>query len=351
MNAALLERWFAIRSTPAHVIVLAAVASYAAQALAALQGWPFWGIVLATLLPWIPVFSLEMVWTYRHYGWLALYYVLVVTQVGHFMEHVVQIYQIHVQGLRGADASGVFGALDVEWVHFIWNTWIIIAVSLLLWRYRGNRWMRNPWLWITLVIAGWHEVEHAYIMSVYLSTGVERTPGLLSRGGAIGGGLPLARPDLHFYYNLIETAPLVIGFVYQLTRTYNEWLAKALPHASQELLTETTNQLETLEFAAGDMILRQGDPADRFYIVARGEVVVTRRDPAGQEVQVATLGSGQYFGEIGLLSHMPRTASVWAKTDVEVLALDQDEFRWLVSSSEATEDDLERVARQRLARA
>lgn len=51
-------------------------------------------------------------------------------------------------------------------------------------------------------------------MFTYLATGVPGTPGLLSKGGLIGGGLPLTRPDLHFLYNLIETVPLTIAFVY-----------------------------------------------------------------------------------------------------------------------------------------
>lgn len=56
---------------------------------------------------------------------------------------------------------------------------------------------------------------------VYLTTGKAGTPGLLAQGGLIGGGLPIARPDLHFFYNLIETVPLVIGLVWQLHRAYN----------------------------------------------------------------------------------------------------------------------------------
>ena len=117
-------------------------------------------------------------------------------------------------GLAGSHAHGVFGALDIEWVHFAWNTWVGIAGLLLLARFRTNY-----WLWLTMVIAVWHGFEHAYILSVYLTTGQAGTPGFLARGGAIAGGLPLLRPDLHFLYNLIETAPLVAGFIYQCRQT------------------------------------------------------------------------------------------------------------------------------------
>jgi hypothetical protein len=121
--------------------------------------------------------------------------------------------QIHVLGLSGADARGIFGALDIEWVHFIWNTWVLLAVLVLLVRFGSNR-----WLWLTALLSGWHELEHAYIFSVYLSTGLSGTPGLLSQGGALGGGFPVSRPDLHFVCNLIETAPLMIAFLVEVHR-------------------------------------------------------------------------------------------------------------------------------------
>jgi hypothetical protein len=52
-----------------------------------------------------------------------------------------------------------------------------------------------------------------------MQTGTAGLPGLLAQGGAIAGGLPLARPDLHFLYNLIETVPLLLGFFAQVQRT------------------------------------------------------------------------------------------------------------------------------------
>ncbi len=212
----MLKRVLAIHSMPPRIVGLTALASCGAVALGILQGWPLWARALAALLPWIPTFSGEIAWTYRHYQWLSLFYVLVVTQSGHFLEHVAQVVQIHILGLSGPDARGVFGALDLEWVHFVWNTWVIVATLLLLLRFRAN-----PWLWVTGLLAGWHEIEHVVIMSVYLSTGKVGTPGLLAHGGLVGGGIPLSRPDLHFFYNLVETVALAGAFVWQLKRSYD----------------------------------------------------------------------------------------------------------------------------------
>jgi hypothetical protein len=346
LNTALLKRLVALRSVPTQVIVLTAAASYLGQVIASLQGWPLWAIVTATLLPWVPIMTRELVWTYRHYHWLALLYLLVVTQGGHFLEHVAQIYQIHVLGLKGPAAPGIFGALDVEWVHFLWNTWVLLTVGVLV-----SRFPRNPWLWSLVPMTVWHEVEHSWIMVEFIRSGVAGTPGLLASGGVIGGGLPLVRPDLHFLYNLAETVPLVMAFVWQLRHAYDDWLALAFPRLSKPVLTATSNRAESLQFAAGDQVVRQGDPADRFYIITQGEVTVTRQDSAGKTVQVATLGPGQFFGEIGLLADSPRIATVAAKTPLEVLALDRETFRSVTESSEGTAEDLAEVVRERMAAA
>ena len=339
------KRLLTIRSVPPRVLVLTALASYGGQVLAGVAGWPLWGIVLATVLPWALVLTLEINWTYRHFHWLALFYVLVVTQGGHFLEHLTQIVQIHVLDLSGPEARGVFGQLDIEWVHFGWNTWVLLATVVLLFRYR-----RNAWLWATLVLAGWHETEHAYMLSQYLATGRQGHPGLLAMGGVVGDGLPLKRPDLHFLYNLVETIPMVVAFGHALKASYDEWLAQALPHASTELLVATTNRLETRTYQPGQVIVSQGDVADHFYVLVRGEVDVSCKNETGDDVHLATLGPGQFFGEVGLLNYAPRTATVRTKTAVEALSLDRETFQQVIEQSEATAEDLGRVARERLAR-
>jgi CRP-like cAMP-binding protein len=86
--------------------------------------------------------------------------------------------------------------------------------------------------------------------------------------------------------------------------------------------------------AAGETVVREGDPADRFYVIAGGSFVVTQRDPGGPaERRFRTLGSDDVFGEIGLLTGKPRTASVTAETDGTLLVLDGPAFLELVGSS------------------
>lgn len=179
-----------------------------------LLGWPVWVAAIASLLPWLPYISRGLACASQRSRWLGLAYLLVVVQGGHTIEHVVQMAQIHLLRLTGEAAHGLIGKLDLEWVHFVFNSLILLGVLGLLVAER-----RGGWLWLTALVAGWHQIEQTYIMMVYLTTDVVGTPGLLARGGLIGGGLPLARPDLHFLYNLIETVPLVLAFIHLLRAT------------------------------------------------------------------------------------------------------------------------------------
>jgi MFS family permease len=95
-------------------------------------------------------------------------------------------------------------------------------------------------------------------------------------------------------------------------------LFRPLPPATAEQLATS---LVPVRVDAGEDIFRQGDSGDRFYLVDSGEVVVS---VDGQPVQ--RLGPGGYFGEIALLRDVPRTATVTAEQDTNLLALERDEF-------------------------
>ncbi len=85
--------------------------------------------------------------------------------------------------------------------------------------------------------------------------------------------------------------------------------------------------------ASGEVIVRQGNPADRFYLIAAGRVRVTQAAPEGRpELHLRDLGPGDVFGEIGLLRRSPRTATVTAREAGQLLSLDADAFLELVGS-------------------
>ena len=83
----------------------------------------------------------------------------------------------------------------------------------------------------------------------------------------------------------------------------------------------------------GDVIIRQGDEADFFYIIDEGRVIVTQVPPGGGAARtLREMTAGEVFGEIGLLSAVPRTATVTAATDVRLAVLDKNAFLELVSA-------------------
>jgi hypothetical protein len=79
--------------------------------------------------------------------------------------------------------------------------------------------------------------------------------------------------------------------------------------------------LETVHVPAGQPVFRQGDPADRFYVIETGSAEVV-----GDGRLVTTLGPGDGFGEIALLRRVPRTATVRAATELELQALTCNRF-------------------------
>ena len=92
-------------------------------------------------------------------------------------------------------------------------------------------------------------------------------------------------------------------------------------------------QLRPRRAPAGEVIIRQGDPADLLYFIASGQVQVTQLDPAADTPRrLRVMGPDELFGEIGLLARSPRTATVTALTDVDLLVLDGAAFLELVGS-------------------
>ena len=116
-------------------------------------------------------------------------------------------------------------------------------------------------------------------------------------------------------------------------------------------LEAAARALEPVPVTAGQVIVRQGEPADKFYVIADGSVRVTQVPDGGDdEVELRTLGPGDVFGEIGILRRSPRTATVTATSDGLLLALDAAEFLELVGSGPGLSSRLLDLYRGALAR-
>ncbi len=114
-------------------------------------------------------------------------------------------------------------------------------------------------------------------------------------------------------------------------------------------MTRVAERMETVRVSAGETVVRQGEDADALFIVVHGRVAVSQRGPDGTERELNRLGPGELFGEIGLLTGQPRIATVRAIEPSELLRLDKATFGSLVSASSATREQLDEIAKKRLA--
>jgi putative ABC transport system ATP-binding protein len=103
-------------------------------------------------------------------------------------------------------------------------------------------------------------------------------------------------------------------------------LADRIVELVPELAT-TDRAPETVSVAAGDVLFEQGTMGDLIYVVADGELEVVRELAGGGEELLTVAMPGEYFGEIGPLFHLPRSATVRARTDATVIGYTVLAFR------------------------
>lgn len=95
-------------------------------------------------------------------------------------------------------------------------------------------------------------------------------------------------------------------------------------------------------YEPGDLILREGEVGDSFYMLVRGEVKVST-EMGGQEVELATLQKGDVFGEVPALTRSPRTATVTAKTSVGVVRFENSALELLLVANPALRQRLQEL--------
>ncbi|MEW5822318.1 MAG: cyclic nucleotide-binding domain-containing protein [Cyanobacteriota bacterium] len=79
-------------------------------------------------------------------------------------------------------------------------------------------------------------------------------------------------------------------------------------------------------FKKGETILVEGTPGEEAYVINKGHVEIKKQTLDDTEVVIATLGPGQIFGEMCLFDDSPRSASVYAINDLEVIVISKEEF-------------------------
>jgi hypothetical protein len=258
-------------------VAIAVAGSVFGQIAALVQAAPLWLFVLAAVAPWVPILALELIWTYRHYRWLAVFCLLLITQTAYLLEHVARAIQVHLLGQPG---NGIFGAaIDPERLHLMWTVWAIVGLGVLIVRFP-----RNAFLWATTAI----------VVADALSARVN---------------IPFALNDTRLVLSILAIAALNLAFALQLGRTYDAWLARAFPQLPERVLIDATQRLEEVRLRAGEHI----EPThERLYIVTSGTGTLVRQGPGGHEILLRVLAPGEVVKVPGTLK---------ADTALELLAL------------------------------
>jgi MFS family permease len=158
--------------------------------------------------------------------------------------------------------------------------------------------------------------------------------GLVVIGSSVTVLVVVGMPGLH-RIDLVVQPPSSLGLLRGVP------LLELLPEPILDALARATTRVEA---ATGDVVIREGESGDLFYVIESGEVEVTKEGR-----HVATLGSGDYFGEIALLRDVPRTATVTALSDTVLQALDRATFVPAVTGQGEFQEAAETAMTTRLA--
>jgi ABC-type multidrug transport system ATPase subunit len=130
----------------------------------------------------------------------------------------------------------------------------------------------------------------------------------------------------------------------------DQTVARVLPLLSHPQMLAATHQAKKQIYSPNETILRQGEPVDHFFMVVAGEVEVVVNSSTCENMSLARLGPGQFFGEVELTQGGNSIASVRAAPDcsTELALLPKEEFLNLLNNSRSTQEVLEQVAQARL---
>lgn len=119
-------------------------------------------------------------------------------------------------------------------------------------------------------------------------------------------------PTIQDDFSLLRNALQKVDFFYNLS--FGE-------------LDELIKALRKRKVKKGEIIIKQGEIGDKFYIIGSGEVSVHIKKGLGAAKKVATLSAGDFFGEMALVTDLPRTATVIAEEPTELFVLYKSDFK------------------------
>lgn len=116
-------------------------------------------------------------------------------------------------------------------------------------------------------------------------------------------------------------------------------------------LRRLAGKFHPIRYRKGEVVFREGEPAERLFLIERGRVKLSIGTPAGQDLLIGVLGRGQIFGELAVIDRGPRAMDARAMEDTTLYALDSDMFWTLLESRHALARRLLELMARRLRRA
>lgn len=130
------------------------------------------------------------------------------------------------------------------------------------------------------------------------------------------------------------------GFDRKLRIAMDWTLDMLLPRDITQVRISQPDAVGQEHFHAGQIVFDQGDFGNKLYVIVKGEVEILKNDKV-----LATIGQGQIFGEIALVSDSARTATVRAKTDTDLIAVSRMAFQKLVTNLPGVRSSIEETLR------
>ncbi len=100
----------------------------------------------------------------------------------------------------------------------------------------------------------------------------------------------------------------------------------------QSAIADVAEIAEEKIFSEGEILTREGEPGDRMYVITSGKITVSKTNSEGESVELAVRGKGDHLAEMAVLSEIPRTATLTARSDVRVLEVTKDDFNNLLGT-------------------
>ncbi len=101
-------------------------------------------------------------------------------------------------------------------------------------------------------------------------------------------------------------------------------------HLSDEALQELAEYFKVRKYLKNNLIIFEDDTGLLFFVIRSGKVKISRISQQGEEVILAILGQGQFFGEVSIIDGGTRSATVTSLDDVELLSISRDRFQYFM---------------------